>query len=123
MISKKFVQQQKEKLEKEKEAIREQLKSFATEDPKLKGDWDTRFPKRNGGVGGSAMEDATDQVEEYVTSLPIEHSLEIKLRDVNLVLEKIEKGKYGTCENCKQKINEKRLKVNPSARFCIKCQK
>lgn len=120
-MDKNLLKELKEKLEKEKETVTEQLKSFATEDPKLRGDWDTRFPKHDGGVGSQAMEEAADEVEEYATRLPIEYSLETQLRDINLALEKIEKGNYGRCEKCKQEISEQRLRIYPAARFCLKC--
>lgn len=113
----------KEKLEKERKILEEQLQSFAKEDPHLKGDWDTRFPKHNGGIGGQLLEDAADEVEEYVTRLPIEHNLELRLRDINLALEKIDKGNYGKCENCGKKIDEKRLAICPEAKFCLNCRK
>lgn len=114
----------KDKLEKEKVAIEEMLKKFAKKDEKLKGDWDTRFPKFNGGESGSAaLEKAADEVEEYSTLLPIEYSLETRLRDINLALEKIKKGKYGICEKCKKPIDKERLEIYPEARFCLKCEK
>ncbi len=113
----------KEKLEKEKEVLETDLKSFASKDKKLEGDWDTKFPEVDSGVGGQALEDAADQVEEYATLLPIEHSLEIRLQKVNKALEKIKKGKYGKCESCGKKIEEKRLKSYPEAEMCEKCSK
>lgn len=113
----------KEKLEKEKAAMEEQLKTFAEKDPHLKGDWDTKFPKFNGEFGGAALETAADEVEEYEARLPMEHTLELRLRDVNIALEKIKKGKYdGKCEKCGKMIDKKRLNIYPEARFCIKCQ-
>lgn len=121
-MSKKFLQQQKEKLEQIKQELRQQLESFAVEDPKLSGDWDSLFPKRDGGTGSSALEDATDEVEEYATRLPIEYGLENRLRDVNLALEKIAKKQYGKCEKCAKSISQARLKVSPEARRCVKCQ-
>lgn len=120
---KKLIKEIKGKLEEQRESLREELKGFATEDPKLKDDWDTNFPKHDGGIGSSALEDAADEVEEYATLLPIEFSLEKRLRDINFALEKIKKGKYGICENCEKKIEEERLKVYPEARLCLKCQK
>jgi DnaK suppressor protein len=36
-------------------------------------------------------------------------------------LEKIKNGTYGTCENCGQKIEEARLRANPEAKLCLKC--
>ena len=122
-MGKTFLNKIKEQLEKEKASIEEELQRFAKKDEKLKGDWDTRFPHFDGETGGAALEKAADEVEEYSTRLPIEFSLETRLKDINLALEKIKKGKYGICEKCGNKINEKRLKIYPEARFCMKCQK
>lgn len=108
----------KEKLEKEKVAIKKQLATFADQDPNLKGDWDTRFPDFDGG-----LEEAADEVEEYTSRLPVEFSLETRLKNINLALEKMKKDKYGKCEKCGKAIDEKRLKVMPAARLCMKCQK
>lgn len=123
-MDKELIQKLKQKLEQEKEIIEKELKRFAKKDEKLKGDWDTRFPKFDGGeVGGAALEKAADEVEEYEALLPLEHNLETKLQDINLALEKIEKNKYGKCEKCQKEISEKRLEVYPEARFCLKCKK
>ena len=123
-MDKKLLNELKEKLEKEKITIEEELKGFAKKDEKLKGDWDTRFPKWDGSeAGGAALEKAADEVEEYSALLPIEYNLELKLKNIDLALEKIKKGEYGTCEKCGKEISEKRLKVYPEARFCLKCKK
>ncbi|GAI03470.1 unnamed protein product [marine sediment metagenome] len=122
-MNKKSLLEFKQKLEKERTIIEEQLKRFAKEDKKLKGDWDTRFPHWGGEAGGAGLEKAADEVEEYSTLLPIEYNLELKLKNIDLALEKIKKGKYGMCEKCGKKIAERRLKVYPEARFCLKCQK
>jgi len=123
-MNKKLLSELKERLEKEKVSIEEQLKRFAKRDEKLKGDWDTIFPKFDGGeAGGAALEKAADEVEEYSTLLSIEHSLELKLKNIDLALEKIERGKYGRCEKCGKEISEDRLKVSPEARLCLKCKK
>ena len=108
----------KEILEQEKAAIEKQLATFADKDPRLKGDWDSRFPKFDGN-----LEEAADEVEEYSSRLPVEFSLETRLRDVNLALEKLAKDKYGQCEKCGKDIEEKRLEIPPAARFCMNCQK
>jgi len=117
-MNKELLSEFKENLEKEKIAIKKQLTTFADQDPNLKGDWDTRFPDFDGNI-----EEAADEVEEYASLLPVEFSLETRLRDVNLALAKIKKGEYGRCENCGKKIEEKRLKILPAARICMKCQK
>ncbi len=73
-------------------------------------------------MGSSALEEASDEVEEYITRLPLEHSLELRLRDINEALEKIKKGKYGKCEQCGKNIPQERLRVSPEAKKCMKCQ-
>ncbi|MDP3990910.1 MAG: hypothetical protein Q8P63_01300, partial [Candidatus Nealsonbacteria bacterium] len=83
----------KEKLEKEKSAIEKQLATFANKDPKLKGDWDTAFPKF-----GDNLEESADEVTEYTSRLPVEFSLETRAKDINLALEKLANDKYGRCE-------------------------
>ena len=122
-MNKKLIQELKDKLEKEKTAMEEQLKTFADKDPNLKGDWDSKFPQFNGEFGGAALESAADEVEEYGSRLSVEHSMELKLRDINIALENIKNEKYGKCDNCGKEIDERRLMVSPAARFCMKCQK
>jgi len=48
-MNKKLLQKLKERLEKEKIELEKELQSFAKKDTKPKGDWDTRYPKFNGG--------------------------------------------------------------------------
>jgi DnaK suppressor protein len=121
-MNKKTAEELRQKLEKEKTALEEQLKKFATKDQQLEGDWDTRFPKLDNNVSGSAsLEAAASEVEEYSTLLPQEHSMEIKLQNINMALEKIEKDKYGVCEKCQREIPLERLNVSPESKFCLDC--
>ena len=120
---KKIPQKIKTKLKQEREIIKKELKNFSKEDRKLKGNWNTLFPYFDGEIGSAKLEKAAEEVEEYEAKLPVEHALEIKLRDIDLALKKIEKGKYGACEKCKKIINSKRIEICPEARLCIDCQK
>jgi DnaK suppressor protein len=45
------------------------------------------------------------------------------LKDIDNTLDKMKKGTYGICEECEEKINEKRLEANPVARYCITCKR
>jgi DnaK suppressor protein len=111
----------KEKLETDKKTLEEELQRFAEKDKKLKDNWDTKFPRFSGDSGNQQLEEEADEVEEYITKLPIEHSLESRLKDINSALEKIKKGKYGKCENCGKKIPKERLEIAPEARLCLLC--
>jgi len=42
--------------------------------------------------------------------------------DIIDALEKIEKDEYGTCEQCEEEIDSKRLDAIPYARLCIDCK-
>jgi DnaK suppressor protein len=111
------------KLEQEKKEIEERLKKFANKDKNLKDDWDTRFPSFNGKESGNvSLEQAADEVEEYSNLLPVEHSLELKLKNINSALKKIKLKKYGICDKCHKKIEEKRIKAYPEAQHCLKCK-
>ena len=45
-----------------------------------------------------------------------------RLDDIEIALERIEAGTYGTCMECGGPIGEERLEVFPSALNCIECQ-
>jgi DnaK suppressor protein len=123
-MDKKTVEEFKKNLEKERSALEGQLKTFATKDEKMKGDWDTKFPKLDNNVSGSSgLETAADEVEEYNSLLPVEYSLELRLQKINVALKRIGAGTYGKCENCKKDIPLERLKVSPESTFCLDCGK
>ncbi|MCX6721471.1 MAG: TraR/DksA C4-type zinc finger protein [Candidatus Staskawiczbacteria bacterium] len=116
-MDKKLQEELKVKLEEERNSIQKELESFASEDPNLKHNWDAKYPNREDGD----KDEEADEVQEYDNMLSLEHSLELKLKDVNNALEKITEGKYGICEKCGKEIEEERLKAAPEARFHLKC--
>src|SRR3990167_2753231 len=84
------------KLNHQKASLEKELASFAVEDKKVKGNWDAKRVNNE----DSDMEEKADEVEEYDNLLSLEHSLELKLKNVNSALGKITAGTYGTCEKC-----------------------
>jgi RNA polymerase-binding transcription factor DksA len=116
-MDKKIIDELKEKLEIEKQSAEKELEKFAKKDDSPKGDWETKYPNRENGN----MEEEADEVQEYDNMLPIEYSLELKLKNINSALEKIKSGTYGFCENCKKEIEEDRLRACPEAKTCLKC--
>ncbi len=116
-MKKELIEQLKAKLEEQKISVQKELETFAKKDDSPKGDWETKYPNRENGN----MEEEADEVQEYGNLLPVEYSLELKLKDINLALEKMEKGGYGICENCKKEISEDRLLACPEAKTCLKC--
>lgn len=115
-IDPKTLAELKDALLKEKEALENNLKKIARPVDIKHGDFETSFENI-----GTDREDNTTEVEQYADNLPVEITLEKSLQDVLAALERMEKGTYGICENCQQEIDLERLKVNPSAKTCIKC--
>ncbi len=119
VLTKKFLKEQKKTLEKGKRGLEKELRSFAKKDPRIKGNWKTKFPYF--GIRTADPSEEEDQVEEYETNLAVEHNLEVQLKKINNALERIKRGKYGVCKNCNKKIKIERLKAYPEADICINC--
>lgn len=105
------------KLESEHDTLISELSSIAKRDPKMKNDWDAKMPKFEPQESGShsSLEEEADEVEEYEARLEAEHSLESRLLRVNEALERMQKGEYGLCKQCKKEISLERLRANPAA--------
>ena len=108
------------KLEEEKKLLEEELASIGKFD-KETNDWEatpeSEVKAQDVGDDGDMAERAEDYEERSSTL----SALEIRLNDIKDALIRIEEGGYGVCEVCGNKIEEERLKVNPSARTCIAC--
>ncbi len=48
--------------------------------------------------------------------------LKKEMKEIDLVLQKIENKSYGVCEMCEENISLNRLKLKPHARYCIDCR-
>ena len=108
-----------EKLVTEKTSLEKQLANFAKKDPEIKDNWNTKYPSKERG----SKEEEADEAGEYENLLSLEQNLEMRLKDINMALEKITKNIYGICEKCGKEINEARLMVCPEARFCMNCNR
>lgn len=106
-------------LEQKKASLEKELETFAVEDKNLEGNWDAKVRKAD----DTDMEEKADEAQEYDNLLSVEHSLELKLKEVKAALEKIANGTYGTCEKCGKEIEADRLEVAPEGKFCIACNK
>ena len=63
--------------------------------------------------------DTAQVAAEQVENLTLAASLRDQLRDVEVALERLDAGTYGTCELCGKEVTAARLEAVPSARFCI----
>lgn len=121
-MEKKILSQLKNKLEEEKKLLEKELNKFAKKVSARPDNWQTIFPKFDKAFGSEALEEASDEVEEYSNLLSLKENLEKRLKDINLALEKIKKGKYGFCQKCQKRISLKKLLISPETKFCQKCQ-
>lgn len=104
----------------EKVRIGKLLDEFTTENPVIKGDRQSHFH-------GADTSDTSDEKAHSVTDLEqeraVEQNFELRIREINETLEKMQAGTYGVCDKCSSKIDVRRLKVMPVARFCLDCAK
>jgi len=117
-MDKKLIEELKLKLLEEKKDLEKILKGFAKKDTHTPGGWRANVPKYDGGH----MEEESDEVEHYQNLLSQEASLENRLKEIEEVLDKIQTGKYGICENCGKEIEIGRLKTYPAAKTCLRCK-
>lgn len=66
----------------------------------------------------------TDAAEQFghAKNSAIKHELERKIEETKKALARLNKGKYGICEDCGELIDTDRLSVFPEATYCKKCQ-
>lgn len=113
----KDTQEFKAKLEAEKKILMDELATLGVMNPVDK-DWEAVPPPVDTGEDSDEndMADRTVAYEERTSTL---NTLELRLKDVNDALEKIEKGTYGICETSGEPIDTDRLVANPAARTKI----
>jgi len=114
MLDKKKI---KEKLEKERDVLVEQMKGMGKMNPKT-GEWEA-IPEDRGyrDTDSNDMADRFEDFESRSSMLPV---LEARLKSITNALKAINKESFGTCKVCKKDIEMARLEANPAARTCKK---
>lgn len=114
-----FLEKMKKLLEEEKARLERELVTFAHRNPNTaEADFESDFPN----IGDKEDENASE-VAQFSNNLSLEDELEKALRDVESALDLIEKGTYGICKYCGQRIDERRLVARPTSSSCIQCKK
>ena len=65
-----------------------------------------------------------------LSTLNLDHRLSVSfarrysdmLRQIDQALARVDKGNYGICEECGEKIDKKRLEILPFTPYCVHCQ-
>lgn len=74
------------------------------------------------GVDIDHFDEKTDETEELSNRFGQENDLKKGLEEINVALEKIEKGTYGLCETCGAEIGDDILAIDPESRLCKECK-
>ena len=114
MLDKKKI---KEKLEKERDMLLEQMKDMGKLNPKT-GEWET-IPEEID-IPEADQNDAADRFEDFEARSSMMKVLEPRLKGILVALKGLNRESFGKCEVCKKDIEMTRLEANPSARTCKK---
>lgn len=114
MLDKKKI---KEKLEKERDELLEQMKDMGRLNPET-GEWETTpeeqdFPEAD-------ENDKADRFEDFEARSSMMKPLETRLGNILKALKGLNRDSFGKCEVCKKEIEMSRLEVNPAAQTCKK---
>jgi len=99
-----FLMKQKKILSKELMRLEEQYKITRT------------FPEY-----GTSEDENVQEVERIQENMGLQRNIKNVIKDTKDALKKIEKAKYGECENCHGAIEPGRLKAFPAAALCVTC--
>ncbi len=117
MMKKKFLEEIKVLLEKQKKEIEKQLTEIAEKSRRGGNIYEAKFPHY-----GRAEDENADEVAAYIDAVSLEDNLASALNEIEQALEKLEKNNYGICEVCQKPIDKKRLQALPTARWCLSCK-
>lgn len=121
MLEQKNLEELKIALEKERDLLVNELETIATPDsnPNMKDNWNVKHFEWSEDqiTSKEALEgdESANESDEDMKNKALSDSLELRLRDVNDALKRIEGGTYGICAICQKEIPIDRLKANPAA--------
>ena len=94
--------------------LRINRKKISTEDP---------FNDKTRDLDNAATDTEAEEQFGHARVSAIKAELNSKARQIKKALVRVQKGKYGICEDCGKMIDTDRLAVFPEASKCIKCEK
>lgn len=106
---------------KEKELIESELSQIAKKNPLIKDDWIAVGENKTD--SSEPMDDRAHDVTTMEERRAVEQNLELRLKEINDTIVRIDAGTYGTCVSCRSPIEPRRLEVMRVATTCISCSK
>ena len=114
MLDKKKI---KEKLEKERDILLEQMRDMGKLNPET-GEWEATPEEMN--YPESDQNDMADRFEDFEERSSMIKELEPRLNNILRALKGVNRESFGKCEVCKKNIEMTRMEANPAARTCKK---
>jgi RNA polymerase-binding transcription factor DksA len=114
MLDKKKI---KEKLEKERDILLEQLRDIGKLNPET-NEWEAIPEERTSRE--SDQNDMADRFEDFEARSIMIKVLEARVNSVLSSLKGLNRESFGKCEVCKKDIEMARMEVNPAAKTCKK---
>ena len=114
MLDKKKI---KEKLEKERDVLAEQMKDMGKLNTET-GEWEATPEEQD--VPQSDQNDMADRFEDFEAKSSMIRTLEPRLQNILRAIKNVNRESFGRCEVCKKDIEKDRLEANPAARTCKK---
>ena len=112
MLDKKKI---KEKLEKERDILLEQLADMGKLNPET-GEWEATPEELE--APEADPNEMEDRFEDFEAKSSMIKTLAPRLNDVLRALKSVNRESFGKCEVCKKDIEDDRLEANPAARTC-----
>jgi DnaK suppressor protein len=110
-----------EKYKKQRELLESEHKRLTEELQSTQDNASSAEERREGSPFGKREEEATETLE-LEKRLTMENRIRQDLATVEHALEKIQKGTYGSCDNCGKPIDPARLEALPQANLCMDCK-
>ena len=107
----------KDKLEKERDILLEQLRDMGKLNPET-GEWEATPEKLD--FPESDQNDMADRFEDFEARSSMMRTLEPRLNSILKALKNLSKESFGKCKVCKKDIENSRLEANPAAQTCKK---
>lgn len=114
MLDKKKI---KEKLEKERDVLLEQIRDIGKLNPET-NEWEAIPEERDSRE--SDQNDMADRFEDFEARSTMIKALESRLNSILSALKGLNRESFGRCEVCKKDIEMDRMDANPAARTCKK---
>jgi DnaK suppressor protein len=82
----------------------------------------TEPPEQGAGIGfGKRVGDGTSEAVERISTTATARSIAASIDEIDIALDRFEKGRYGVCEVCGGPIPAERLEALPATSSCMKC--